>query len=119
MNGCRGQHEGDFTHLDLPANWGMQEFDLGQTSDESGTIGFFVVSLRLAAGVKNKALDELLRGLPEPQQGSPPSLYYKPGERTPLKDLPKLALPFLREDLEKLKAGDTPSNATKANARRV
>jgi hypothetical protein len=105
-----------WTYLPIGA---MQDFDLGQTSDESGTIGFFVVSLRLAAGVRTRlwtSCCEVFRNLSKALRRA---FTHKPRERTALKDLPKLALGLLRKDLEKLKAGEIPSNTTKDAARRV
>ena len=120
MGTCRNEHTDSFTHFEPPNAWNLGDFDLGEQLDHNtGTIVRWVVSIRLAKGVRNEALESALKKLPTPTDhdpGTPPNLYYKPHAGTQMSDLRKHALPRLKEDLNKLLSGEKPTNTTRETA---
>jgi len=115
MGKCRGKHTDDFRHFDPPSKWGMDDLDLGESLDGTKPTWRWVVSIRMAEGVDDWELEKKLKRLPQ-SEGIPPTLYYEPAHGTRGTGLRGRALQHLRKDLERVKAGQVPTNMSRDTA---
>jgi hypothetical protein len=111
MGTCRNEHTENFNHLDIAEE---HHFDLGEYLDaETGPVIRWAVSLRLAADTEDDVLQKTLNELPRPSdhdRTSTANLYYKARPGSDIHSLRERAMPFLINDLRKLRRGQVPSN---------
>jgi hypothetical protein len=119
MGACNGWHTLTFKHLELEAEGlDLSDLDLGEyegPAEPSSTTVVYTVSLVLAKGSENDALQSVLRSFPRKHKKDHAQLYYRPGVVT-TGSLRERAQKRLRADLAQVLNGHVPPNTNRESA---
>ncbi len=120
MGACNGQHTPTFKHLELDAaGLDLSDLDLGEYEgppEPSSTAVVYTVSLEVAKGSENDALDSVLRSFPRKEKSSRAQFYYRSGIATAPGPLRQRAQERLRADLAQVLRGMAPPNTSRETA---